>query len=85
MLYSGEVGERDLRVARRYAPVTSTRQDASISESLEHELYEKLLRKKKNIPTTKIRALSIRSLFSSLAWLLPMYCGRQSSSACFGT
>ena len=40
MLYSDEAGERDLRVAKRFAPVTSTRQDASISESLKHELYE---------------------------------------------
>ena len=41
MPYSDEAGERDLRVAKRYAPVTCTRQDASISESLKHELYEK--------------------------------------------
>ena len=54
MLYSDEAGERDLWVAKRYAPGTSTRQDASISESLKHELYEKFLRKKKKIPTTKI-------------------------------
>ena len=53
VLYSHEAGERDLRVAKRYAPATSTRQDASISESLKHEPYEKFLRKKKKIPTAK--------------------------------
>ena len=62
MPYSDEAGERDLRVAKRYAPVTSTRQDASISESLKHELYEKFLRKKKKIPPTKISALVHRNL-----------------------
>ena len=56
MLYSDEAGEPDLRVAKRYAPVTSTRQDASIRGSLKHELYKKFLRKKKNIPTPKIWA-----------------------------
>ena len=50
MLYSDEAGERDLRVAKRYAPVTSTRQDASISESLKHELHQKFVQKKKKIP-----------------------------------
>ena len=54
MLYSDEAGERGLQVAKRYAPVTSTRQDVSISESLKHELYEKVLRKKKKIPSAKI-------------------------------
>ena len=54
MLYSDEAGERDLRVAKRYAPVTSTRQDASIIENLKQELYEKWLRKKKKILTAKI-------------------------------
>ena len=43
-------------MAKRYAPVTSTGQDASISESLKHELYGKFLRKKKKIPTAKIWA-----------------------------
>ena len=62
MLYSDEAGERDLRVAKRYAPVTSTRHDASISESLKHELYEKFLRKKKKIPTAKIWAHVHRNL-----------------------
>ena len=62
MLYSDEVGERDLQVAKRYAPVTSTRQDASISGSLKHELYEKFLRKKKKIPTAKIWAPVHRNL-----------------------
>ena len=56
MLYSDEAGERDLRVAKIYAPVTSTRQHAGISESLKHELYEKFLRKKTKIPTAKIWA-----------------------------
>ena len=50
MLYSDEAGERDLRVAKRYGPVTSTRQDASISESLKHELYQKFVQKKKEDP-----------------------------------
>ena len=62
LLYSDEAGERDLRVAKRYAPVTSTRQDASINESLKHELYEKFLRKKKKIPTAKIWAPVHRNL-----------------------
>ena len=39
MLYSDEARERDLRVAKRNAPVPSTRQDASISESLKHQPY----------------------------------------------
>ena len=56
MLYSDEAGERDLRVAKRYAPVLSTRQDASISESLKHELYQKFVQKKKKIPCAKIWA-----------------------------
>ena len=56
MLYSDEAGERDLQVAKRYAPVTTTREDASISENLKHELYEKFLRKKKKITTAKIGA-----------------------------
>ena len=51
-----EAGELDLRVAKRYAHVTSTRQDASIIESLKHELYEKFLRKKNKTPTVKIFA-----------------------------
>ena len=62
MLHYDEAGKRDLRVAKRYAPVTSTRQDASISESLKHELYEKVLRKKKKIPNAKIWALVHRNL-----------------------
>ena len=62
MLYSDEAGEWDLWVAKRYAPVTSTRQDASISESLKHEPYEKFLRKKKKIPTAKIWAPVHRNL-----------------------
>ena len=62
MLYFVEAGERDLRVPKRYAPVTSTRQHASLSESLKHELYEKFLRKKKKIPTAKIWARVHRNL-----------------------
>ena len=57
MLYSDEAGERDHRVAKRYAPVTSTSRDASISESLKREWYEKFLCKKRKIPTAKIWAL----------------------------
>ena len=41
MLCSDEAGERHLRVAKRQAPVTSIQQDASISETLKHELYQK--------------------------------------------
>ena len=44
MLLSDEVGDGDLRVAKRYVPVTST-QDANVSETLKHELYEKFVRK----------------------------------------
>ena len=50
MLYSDEAGKRDLRVAKRFVLVSSTRQDGSISESLKHELYDKFLRKKKQDP-----------------------------------
>ena len=50
-------------MAKRYAPVSGTRQDASISEILKHELYEKFLRKKKNVTTTKIWAPVHRNLF----------------------
>ena len=60
--YSHEAGERDLRVAQRYAPVISTRQDGRISESLKHELYEDFLRKKTKIPTAKILTLVHRNL-----------------------
>ena len=62
MLYSDEAGERDVRVAKRYAPVTGTRQHTSIGESLKHELYEKFLRKKTKMPTAKIWAPVNRSL-----------------------
>ena len=55
-LYSDEASERDLRVAKRYALVTSTRHDASISESLKHALYQKFVQKKKKIPCAKIWA-----------------------------
>ena len=85
MLHSDAAGERDLRVAKRYAPVTSTRRDASISELLKHELYEKLCVTKRRSPLPKFGPLSIGTLFWSLAWLLPMHCGTQSSNACYGT
>ena len=62
MLYSDVAGERDLRVAKRNVPLTSTKQDASISESLKHELYEQFLRTKKKIPTAKIWAPVHRNL-----------------------
>ena len=66
MLYSDEAGERDLHVAKEYAPVPSTRQDANIdaniSESLKDELYEKFLRQKKKIPTAKVWAPIHRNL-----------------------
>ena len=62
MLYCDEAWERDLRVAKRYARMTSTRQDASISESLKHQLYEKFLPKKKKIPTAEIWAPVHRNL-----------------------
>ena len=54
--YSDEAGKRDLTVAKRYAAVISTRQVASISESLKHELYQKFVQKKKKIPCAKIWA-----------------------------
>ena len=85
MLYSDEAGERDIRVAKRYAPGHSTRQDASISESLKHELYEKVCVRKRRSPLPKFGLLSIRTLFLRLAWLPPMHCGRQSSNASYGT
>ena len=53
MLYSDEAGERDLQVAKSYAPVTSTRQDASVGESLKHELYQKIVQEKKEDPVCK--------------------------------
>ena len=62
MLYCDEAGEPDLRVAKRYGPVTSTRQDASITKSLKHELYGKFFRKKKKIPIDKIWAPVHRNL-----------------------
>ena len=62
MLYSDEAGEQDLRVAKRYAPVTSTRQDASITESLKHGLYQRFVQKKKKIPCAKIWAPVQRSV-----------------------
>ena len=56
MLFSDEAGERDLRVAKRYAHVTSIQQDANFSETLKHELYQKLVRKKQKVPSSKIWA-----------------------------
>ena len=72
MLHSDDTGERDLRVATRYALVTSTRQGASISESLKHELYEKFCVRKRRSPVPKFGPLSFATLFWRLAWLLPM-------------
>ena len=62
MLYYDIAGERDLQVAKIYAPVTSTRQDANISESLKHELYENIFSKKKKTPNAKIWAPADRNL-----------------------
>ena len=56
MLFSNEAGERDSRVAKRYAPVTSTQQDGIISKTLKHELYQKFVRKKQKVPSAKIWA-----------------------------
>ena len=86
MLYCDEARERDLRGAKIYAPVNNNRQDANISESLNHELHENFLRKKKKIPLPKFAPLSIGTLFWRLAsLLLPMRCGKQSSNACCST
>ena len=49
-------------VAKRYAPVTSTRQNGTISESLKHEPYQKFVQKKKKIPSAKIWALVQRNV-----------------------
>ena len=62
MLYSDEEGERDLRLAKRYAPVTGTRQNASIGESFKHQLYFFCVRKRKS-PLPKFGPLSIGTLF----------------------
>ena len=53
MLFSDDAGERDLRVAKRYAHVTSTQQDDSISQTLKHELYQKFVHKKQKVPSAK--------------------------------
>ena len=58
MLNFDEAGERDLRVAKRYALITNTKQGATISESLTHQLYQNFLqKKKKKILAAKIWAL----------------------------
>ena len=62
MLFSDEAGERDSRVANRYPPVTSTRQDASISQILKHELYQKFVRAKQKVPSAKIWAPVYRNV-----------------------
>ena len=54
MLFSDEAGKRNLRVAKRYALVTSTQQDGIISESLKHEVYQKFVRMKQKVPSAKI-------------------------------
>ena len=56
MLYSDEAGEQAFRVAERCALVTSFRQDASSRESVQHELFDKFLRKKEKILAAKIWA-----------------------------
>ena len=56
MLLSDEVEESDLTVAKRYAPITSTQQNASISETLKHEVHQKFVRKKQRVRSTKIWA-----------------------------
>ena len=61
-MYSDEAGERDLRVAKRYAPVTSTREDADVSESLKCALYQRFLHRKEKHPSTKIWAFVQRNL-----------------------
>ena len=62
MLYSDQAGERDLRTAKRHGPVTSTRQDVSITESLKHELYQKFVQKRRKIPCAKIWVLVQRNV-----------------------
>ena len=78
-MYSDEAGERDLRVAKRYAPVTSTRQDASISESM--SCIRSSCRKKRRSPVPKFGRPCNETLFLRRAWLLPMPCGMWSSNA----
>ena len=78
MLYFDEAGQRDLRVAKGYALVTSSRGDANISESLSHELQEHPCVRRKRSPLPKIGPLSIGALFLRLASFVPMQCGRQS-------
>ena len=56
MLFSDEEWERDLRVTRRNTHVNSTQQDASISEALKHQLYQKFLHKNQKFPSAKIWA-----------------------------
>ena len=70
MLYSDEDGGRDLRVAKRYAPVTSTRQDGIIRESLKHEVYQKCVQKKKKIwaPVQRNVVLETCMVAANAAW-----------------
>ena len=56
VLYSDEARGRHLWVAKRFAPITSARQDACIRESLEHERYNKFVQKEKKIRAAKIWA-----------------------------
>ena len=67
MLFSDDVGERDLRVAKRYALVASTHQDATIPETLKHEFYQKFVRKTQKVPSAKIWALSCM-VTSNVLW-----------------
>ena len=71
---------RGLRVATRFAPVNSTGHDASINESLKHELYQKFLRKRtgrRRSPLPKFGPLCIATSVWRRVWLLPMQCSAQ--------
>ena len=85
MLYFDEAGDLDLRVANRYAPVTSTRQDASISEILKHGLYEKFLYTKKKIPTAKIWAPIHRNLVLEVCMVAANALWQTIFQRCYGT
>ena len=55
-LFSGEARDRDLMIAKRYPPDTSTQQDANICETLKRERNQKLVRKKQKVSSAKVRA-----------------------------
>ena len=50
--FSDEAGERDLRMNKRFAPVTSTQADASTRDILTHELWKKFVKegKERKVP-----------------------------------